>query len=69
MYRRTMPMHDQHLGPNPPPAANAARDYGEAAVSQVLPIGKKRIMFRFWLAAIIVGGAIWAGIAYGLGLI
>jgi hypothetical protein len=34
-----------------------------------VPIGRKRIVFRFWLAAIGVGATIWAGIAYGLGLI
>lgn len=65
---------DPHLGSNAPePHAPLTRHIaGEGVglrVGEAVPIGKKRIMYRFWLAAIAVGLMIWAAIAYGLGLI
>lgn len=65
---------DPHLGPSAPgPSAPLPRHVaGErvgARVGEAAPIGKKRIMYRFWLAAIAVGLMIWVAIAYGLGLI
>ena len=64
-----MPTPDSLLGPNAPRTAHAAREYGGAAAGKVLPFGRRRIMIRFWLAAITVGVTIWAGIAFGLRLI
>lgn len=64
-----MPTPDPLLGPNAPRIAHAAPEYSGAAAGSAVPISRKRIVFRFWLAAIGIGATIWAGIAYGLGLI
>jgi hypothetical protein len=48
---------------------HVAGEHVGVRVGEAPPIGKKRIVFRFWLAAIAVGLMIWAAIAYGLGLI
>ena len=58
---------EPRFNPNSAGTRQATREPGPSAAGAALPLGKKRIRVRFWLAAVVAGAAIWAGIAYGLG--
>lgn len=58
---------EPHLGPNAPMTAHVVRERVAAPVGEVSPRSQKRIVFRYWFAAIAIGVIAWVGIAYGLG--
>lgn len=64
-----MSIQDKDLGSGTPLPAASPQESGKAAAGAELPVAKKRIMFRYWLGAIAVGALLWAGIAFGLGLV
>lgn len=64
-----MSMQDNHLRTSAPLAAKVEPDARDTAIGGQLPVARKRVMFRYWLGAIVLGGLMWAGIAAGLGLI
>lgn len=62
-------MQDNHLHTRARLVAEVKPEIGDAAIGGRLPVARKRVVFRYWLGAIILGALIWAGIAAGLGLI
>lgn len=69
MYQRIMSMQDKQLRTGAPLTAEAPHEPSNHSVSGQLPLAGKRITFRYWLGAIVLGAAIWAGIAVAMGLI
>lgn len=66
MYQQDMSMQDKDLSTRVSLATRAEQPPRDAAMGGELPLAGKRVAFRYWLAAIVLGAAIWGGIAFAL---
>lgn len=68
-YKRVMTISDPRIWRESRTEIRPPEDAVESAVGGGLPISRKRVRFRYWLGAIMLGSMIWAGIAVAFGLL